>query len=208
MVWRIMQIEKRCLYRPRPKHKFSYHKKAKSNNCFIIHLKYFEIKVFLRYYSSYSVVGRVLFPLWSLIYCGIQAAYVVMEKKVVQQTTNSAISINSYFEEGCQKNCARYNHERQYGIWSIRCSWQSSCRTYFCCFPLAFAKYVHGLPCHSFKFLWGTVNSKPPTIPFGIVACTFSDDLSRNSCTRTVHCLGSISFALSVLARAHFPTRR
>ena len=96
MVWRIMQIEKRCLYRPRPKHKFSYHKKAKSNNCFIIHLKYFEIKVFLRYYSSYSVVGRVLFPLWSLIYCGIQGAYVVMEKKVVQQTTNSAILINMY----------------------------------------------------------------------------------------------------------------
>ena len=24
--------------------------------------------------------------------------------------------------------------------------------------------------------------SKPPTIPFGIVACTFSDNLSRNSC--------------------------
>ena len=34
--------------------------------------------------------------------------------------------------------------------------------------------YVHGLLCHSFKFLWRTVNSKPPTIPFGIVACTFS----------------------------------
>ena len=27
-----------------------------------------------------------------------------------------------------------------------------------------------------------TVYSKPPTIPFGIVACTFSDNLSRNSC--------------------------
>ena len=35
---------------------------------------------------------------------------------------------------------------------------------------------------NSFKFLWRTVNSKPPTMPFGIVACTFSDDLSRNSC--------------------------
>ena len=41
--------------------------------------------------------------------------------------------------------------------------------------------YDHGLSCHSFKFLWRTVNSKPPTIPFGIVACTFSDNLSRNS---------------------------
>ena len=32
--------------------------------------------------------------------------------------------------------------------------------------------------------LWSTVNSKPPTMPFGIVACTFSDNLSRNSCIR------------------------
>jgi len=28
------------------------------------------------------------------------------------------------------------------------------------------------------------VNSKPPTIPFGIVECTFSDNLSRNSCIK------------------------
>ena len=34
--------------------------------------------------------------------------------------------------------------------------------------------------------LWRTVtlNSKLPTIPFGTVACTFSDDLSWNSCIR------------------------
>ena len=107
-----MQIEKGCLYRPRPKHKYSYHKKAESNNCFIIHLKYFEIKIFLWCYSSYGAVARVLFPFWPLMYCEIQDAYVVMEKTVVQQTTNSAILINSYFEKGCQKNCARYNPER------------------------------------------------------------------------------------------------
>ena len=35
---------------------------------------------------------------------------------------------------------------------------------------------------NSFKFLWRTVNSKPPTMPFRIVACTFSDNLSWNSC--------------------------
>ena len=39
--------------------------------------------------------------------------------------------------------------------------------------------YDHGLSFHSFKFLWRKVNSKPPTIPFGIVACTFSDNLSQ-----------------------------
>ena len=43
--------------------------------------------------------------------------------------------------------------------------------------------YVHGLSCHSFKFLQRTVNSKPPTIPFGIVHFFF-DNLSRNSCGR------------------------
>ena len=31
------------------------------------------------------------------------------------------------------------------------------------------------------NFSGGTVNSKPPTIPFGIIACTFADNLSRNS---------------------------
>ena len=47
--------------------------------------------------------------------------------------------------------------------------------------------YVHGLLCHSFKFLWRTANSKPPTIPFGIVACTSSDKLSRNSCIQSLN---------------------
>ena len=47
--------------------------------------------------------------------------------------------IYSYFEKGCRKKCARDNPERQYGIWSIHCSWHCSCRTYFCCFPLALA---------------------------------------------------------------------
>ena len=42
--------------------------------------------------------------------------------------------------------------------------------------------YVHDLSCHSFKFLWKTVNSRPPTIHFAVVACTLSDNLSRNSC--------------------------
>ena len=42
--------------------------------------------------------------------------------------------------------------------------------------------YVPGLPCHSFQLFWRTVHSKSPTIPFGIVVCTVSDNLSRNSC--------------------------
>ena len=38
----------------------------------------------------------------------------------------------SYFEKGCWRKCLHDNHERQYGIWSIHCSWLRSCRTYFC----------------------------------------------------------------------------
>ena len=39
------------------------------------------------------------------------------------------------------------------------------------------------------SYLWRavTLNSKPPTIPFGTVACTFSDDLSLNSCIRKTY---------------------
>ena len=44
-----------------------------------------------------------------------------------------------YFEKGCRKKCVRDNPEKQYGIWSLHCSWHCSCRTYFCCFPLALA---------------------------------------------------------------------
>ena len=39
---------------------------------------------------------------------------------------------------------------------------------FFCCFPQAFANIVYGLSCHSFKFLWRTVNLKPPTIPLNM----------------------------------------
>ena len=42
--------------------------------------------------------------------------------------------------------------------------------------------HVRGLSCHSFKFLQRTGQTKPPTIPFGIVACTFSYNLSQNRC--------------------------
>ena len=56
----------------------------------------------------------------------------------------------------------------------------------FVAFLYHLQKYVHDLSCPSFKFLWRTVNSKPPTIPFRIVACTFSDNLSRNSCMHKI----------------------
>ena len=57
-----------------------------------------------------------------------------------------------------------------------------SCRTYFCCFLLALTNVCPWPLMPFFQFLWRTGKTKPPTIPFGIVACPFSDNLSRNSC--------------------------
>ena len=58
-----------------------------------------------------------------------------------------------------------------------------SCRTYFCCFPLALANTFPWpfVPILS-NFFEKKENLKPPTMPFRIVACTFPDNLSRNSC--------------------------
>ena len=47
--------------------------------------------------------------------------------------------------------------------------------------------YFHDLSYHSFKFLWKTVNSRPPTIHFAVVACTLFDNLSRNSCIKDMY---------------------
>ena len=60
-----------------------------------------------------------------------------------------------------------------------------SCRTYFCCFPLALANMCLWPLVPFFQISLKRVHSKPPTIPFGIVACTFSENLSRNSCMST-----------------------
>ena len=58
-----------------------------------------------------------------------------------------------------------------------------SCRTYFCCFPLALANTFPWpfVPILS-NFFEKKENSKPPTMSFRIVASTFPDNLSRNSC--------------------------
>ena len=47
--------------------------------------------------------------------------------------------IYSYFQKGCRKKICTRHSERQYGIWSVRCSWHCSCWNFYCCFPLAFA---------------------------------------------------------------------
>ena len=66
--------------------------------------------------------------------------------------------------------------------------------------------YVRGLSCHSFKFLWRTGQTKSPTIPFGIVAYTFSDNRSRNSCIQepaSTDYLQTVCNAIAKLIKAH-----
>ena len=84
--------------------------------------------------------------------------------------------VYSYFEKGCRKNKQAIIPKGNMGYdnyllllvsFSTRKHISTAFRTY------------------SFKFLQRTVNLKPPTMPFGIVACTFSDNLSRNSCKYT-----------------------
>ena len=59
--------------------------------------------------------------------------------------------------------------------------------------------YISGLPYDSFKFLWKTVHLKSPTIPFRIVACTFSDNLSQNSCIQN-NCRNRVKLGSMVIS--------
>ena len=66
-------------------------------------------------------------------------------------------------------------------------SWHCSCRTYFCCVALLLTN-IHMyhpwslVPLFLISLNNSELRSKPPTKPFGIVTCTFSDNLSQNSC--------------------------
>ena len=86
------------------------------------------------------------------------------------------------FRERLSEKCASDNPERKCGICAIHCSQHCSCRTYFCCFSLALTDICPWPLEPLFQILWQTVNSKPPAIPFGVVACTLSDNRSQNSC--------------------------
>ena len=108
------------------------------------------------------------------------------------------------FRERLSEQFARDNPERQYRIRSIQCSWHCSVKSTFVAF-LQFSTRKHtfmGFCANIVVFVRKTVNSKPPTIPLGIVACTFSDNLSRNSCMRKSHpqqLLRGVDFYFSLL---------
>ena len=67
----------------------------------------------------------------------------------------------------------------------IHFSWHCSCRTYFHCFPLALANIRPWPLLPLFEISLKNSELKTTHNTFGIVACTFSDNLPRNSCTST-----------------------
>ena len=87
--------------------------------------------------------------------------------------TELAYSVYSYFEKIVGKNVHATIPKSNMGYDQYTVP-GCSCQTYFCCFPLLLANIRSSLSHHFFKFLWKTVNSKPPTTPFGIIACPFS----------------------------------
>ena len=99
-----------------------------------------------------------------------------------------SLAIYGCLEEGCSKNDEHATIPKS-KMGYDQCTVPdtiASCRTYFCCFHLALAN-VHPWPLVPFFqiSLKNIVNLKPTTIiPFGIVACTFSENASRNSCLR------------------------
>ena len=81
-----------------------------------------------------------------------------------------------------EKMCTRQSPKK---IWDMINTWfltTAAVEHTFVAFLEHSQTYVRGLQCHFFKFLWRTKHPKPPTIPFGTVTCTFSDNLSWNSC--------------------------
>ena len=80
------------------------------------------------------------------------------------------------------KMCTRQSRKV---IWDmiVHCFWRLQLSNLLLLLSFSTRKHIFmAFRANSYKFLWRTVNSKPPTMPSGIVACTFSDNLCRNSC--------------------------
>ena len=86
------------------------------------------------------------------------------------------------FRTGLSEKCARDSPKVSMGYVQYTFPVTVAVKPAFVAFLYHSQTYVHGFSCPSFKFLWKTVNSTPPTIPFAVVASTLSDNLSRNGC--------------------------
>ena len=103
--------------------------------------------------------------------------------------SNSIINIELFRERLSEKMCTRQPQKVLRDMINTLFLTTVAGEPTLVAFHLHLRTYVRGLSCHSFKFLWRTGQTKPPTISFGIVACPFSDNLSRNSCIPCPVCL-------------------
>ena len=95
----------------------------------------------------------------------------------------------SYFEKGCRKNLhATIPKVIRDMINTVLLTKQLSNPLLLLSYSLAPANIRSWALVLLFYFSlnWKTVYSKPPTIPLEIDACTFSSNLSRNSCVHNV----------------------
>ena len=97
-------------------------------------------------------------------------------------STDDGVHIQLFRERLSEKLCTRQSRKVIWDMINTLFLTTVAVETNFFTFLWHSQTYVRGLPCNSFKFLWRTGHSKLPTIPFGVVACTFSDNLSRNTC--------------------------
>ena len=100
--------------------------------------------------------------------------------------------VKLFWERLLEKMCTQQSSK--YGIWydQYTVSWHCSCWTYFCCVALLLTN-IHVYHPWSLVplFLISLNNSELKTThksPFGIVTCTFSDNLSQNSCISRISC--------------------
>ena len=102
--------------------------------------------------------------------------WLVLNCKGPWEGTPSRLSLRARFKE-------RRLGTRQ---WSIHWFWRLYLSNLLLMLSFSTRKHIFtAFRTNSFKFLSRTVNLKPPAMPFGIVACTFSDNFSRNSCKYT-----------------------
>ena len=108
-----------------------------------------------------------------------------------QQSTR----IQLFRERLSEKKCARDNAERWYGIWSIPLFLTLKLSKLLLLISFSSCKHSSGLFVPFFQILLTNSELKTTQIPFGIVAWTFSHNLSRNSCIRPqIHSVRMVRF--------------
>ena len=98
--------------------------------------------------------------------------------------TSSTVTVKkySYFEKGCQEKYARDNPERYY------VPDDCSCRTYFCCFPLALANIRPWPLVPLFQISLKNSGLKTTHNAFRDCRVHFFGQLSWNTCLQKVRC--------------------